>query len=80
MASWFVPASLQKQLIRYAISKLEMFEDLDLHNLDYSVGSKSTLEFKDVGLKVKVSSHHPSSLQQFLLLILLLLICASYCL
>lgn len=58
MASFLLPTSIQKRLLRYALSRLEILDTdaLDLDRLDISWGSKSTLEFRDVGLRLKVMS------------------------
>lgn len=58
MASFLLPTSIQKRLLRYALSRLELLDTdaLDLDRLDISWGSKSTLEFRDVGLRLKVTS------------------------
>ncbi|KFY64762.1 hypothetical protein V496_03049 [Pseudogymnoascus sp. VKM F-4515 (FW-2607)] len=55
MASFLLPTSIQKRLLRYALSRLEILDTdaLDLDRLDISWGSKSTLEFRDVGLRLK---------------------------
>ncbi|KFY97378.1 hypothetical protein V500_02096 [Pseudogymnoascus sp. VKM F-4518 (FW-2643)] len=55
MASFLLPTSIQKRLLRYALSRLEILDTdaLDLDRLDISWGSKSTLEFGDVGLRLK---------------------------
>lgn len=52
----FRSSELPKRLLRYAMARLDIFEDdaLDLGNLDAALGLKNTLEFKDVGLKVEV--------------------------
>ncbi|OBT84930.1 hypothetical protein VE02_06630 [Pseudogymnoascus sp. 03VT05] len=54
MASFLLPTSIQKRLLRYALSRLEILDTdaLDLDRLDISWGSKSTLEFRDVGLRL----------------------------
>lgn len=56
MASFLLPSSIQKRLLRYALSRLELLDTdaLDLEHLDISWGTKSTLEFRDVGLRLKV--------------------------
>lgn len=56
MASYLLPSSIQKRLLRYALSRIEFLdtEVLDLEHLDISWGTKSTLEFKDVPLRLKV--------------------------
>lgn len=56
MASFILPSSIQKRLLRYALSRLELLDTdaLDLEHLDINWGTKSTLEFRNVGLKLKV--------------------------
>jgi len=53
---------MPKRLLRYALSRLDIFdqEALDLENLDLAWGMKTVLEFRDVGLKLKVRSGAPS--------------------
>lgn len=65
MASFLLPSSIQKRLLRYALSRLELLDTdaLDLEHLDISWGTKSTLEFRDVGLRLKVSLNHRSKLK-----------------
>lgn len=60
MASFILPSSIQKRLLRYALSRLELLDTdaLDLEHLDINWGTKSTLEFRNVGLKLKVSPTH----------------------
>ena len=55
MASW-IPSYLGKRLLRYALSRLELFEteDLDLEKLDIAWGKKSTIELRNIGLHLKV--------------------------
>jgi autophagy-related protein 2 len=56
MAYFLLPSSIQKRLLLYALSRLELLdtEALDLEHLDISWGTKSTVEFRDVGLRLKV--------------------------
>lgn len=65
MASFILPSSIQKRLLRYALSRLELLDtdELDLEHLDINWGTKSTLEFRNVGLKLKVS---PAQMPYFL--------------
>ncbi|KAK7724386.1 autophagy-related protein 2 [Diaporthe eres] len=58
----FRSSELPKRLLRYAMARLDIFEDdaLDLGNLDAALGLKNTLEFKDVGLKVEKIRKHLS--------------------
>ncbi|KAI9771088.1 MAG: autophagy- protein 2 [Geoglossum simile] len=62
-ASYLLPSSLQKRLLRYALSQLELLdtEALDLENLDVVWGKRSVVELRDVGLRLKKIS----SLLQF---------------
>ncbi|EPE30394.1 hypothetical protein GLAREA_03361 [Glarea lozoyensis ATCC 20868] len=59
MASYFSSflqaGSYQKRLLKYALSRLEILDTdaLDLENLDIALGRSSTLEFRDVGLRLK---------------------------
>ena len=48
---------MQKRLLRYALGRLELLDTdaMDLEHLDINWGTKSTLEFRNVGLKLKVS-------------------------
>ncbi|KAH0542125.1 hypothetical protein FGG08_003425 [Glutinoglossum americanum] len=54
-ASYLMPSSLQKRLLRYALSRLELVdtEELDLENLDIVWGKRSVVELRDVGLRLK---------------------------
>ena len=54
MAS-FIPSYLQKRLLRYALSRLDLIEDddLDLDNLGVTFGQRSVVELKNVSIKVK---------------------------
>ena len=65
MASFILPSSIQKRLLRYALSRLELLDTdaLDLDHLDINWGTKSTLEFRNVGLKLKVSPTHTTMLR-----------------
>jgi autophagy-related protein 2 len=56
MASFFLPSSIQKRLLRYALSRLEILDTdaLDLEHLDIAWGKKSVVEFRNVALQVKV--------------------------
>jgi autophagy-related protein 2 len=48
---------MPKRLLQYALSRLEILDTdtLDLENLDIAWGKTSTFEFRDVGLRLKVS-------------------------
>ena len=49
---------MPKRLLRYALSRLEVLdaEALDIENLDFALGRNTVFEFRDVGVKVKVST------------------------
>ncbi|KAI9823548.1 MAG: autophagy- protein 2 [Phylliscum demangeonii] len=55
MASYFLPSAFQKRLLRYALSRLELFDDdtLNLDNLDIAWGKRSSVELREIGLKLK---------------------------
>ncbi|KAL9118195.1 MAG: hypothetical protein Q9187_005262 [Circinaria calcarea] len=54
--SYFLPSFFQKRILRYALSRLELLETdaLDLEKLDIAWGKRSTVELRDVGLKLKL--------------------------
>ena len=54
--AYFLPSSIQKRLLRYALSRLELLDTdkLDLENLDIAWGRRSTVELRDVGLRIQV--------------------------
>ena len=59
MASFFQSfrsSSMAKQLLRFALSRLDLLDDraLDLENLDLALGRNTVLEFRDVGLVLPV--------------------------
>ena len=53
--SYFLPSSLQKRVLRYALSRLELLDTdaLDLEKLDILWGRKSTIELRDVGVHIE---------------------------
>ncbi len=59
----FKSSSMPKRLLRYAVSRFDVFDDeaLDLDNLDLAWGMNTVLEFRDVGLKPKVRRPSPRS-------------------
>jgi len=64
MASFFQSfrsSSMAKQLLRFALSRLDLLDDraLDLENLDLALGRNTVLEFRDVGLVLPVRSLSP---------------------
>lgn len=57
--AFFLPSFFQKRLLRYALSQLELLDTdaLDLDRLDIIWGKRSTVELRDVGLRLKVNEH-----------------------
>ncbi|KAK2737073.1 autophagy- protein 2 [Onygenales sp. PD_40] len=56
---FFVPSFVQKRLLRYALSRLEVFDTdaLDLDSLGITWGQRSTFELRDISLRLeKISS------------------------
>ncbi|KAJ5416092.1 hypothetical protein N7465_004787 [Penicillium sp. CMV-2018d] len=55
MASYFMPSFFQKRLLKYALSRLGLVdtEALDPDNLGIRWGQRSTIELKDIGLKLE---------------------------
>lgn len=60
--AYFLPSFFQKRLLRYALSRLELLDTdaLDLERLDIVWGKRSTVELRDVGLRLKVNKHRRS--------------------
>jgi autophagy-related protein 2 len=56
MATYFLPSFFQKRLLRYALSRMELIDTdaLDLDSLGIRWGQRSTIELRDVGLKLTV--------------------------
>ncbi len=56
--AYFLPSFFQKRLLRYALSRLELLDTdaLDLERLDIVWGKRSTVELRDVGLRLKVNA------------------------
>jgi autophagy-related protein 2 len=52
----FMPWSLQKRLLRYLLSQLDILDtdDLDLGDLGIAWGQRSVIELKNLALKKKV--------------------------
>ena len=52
--AYFLPSYFQKRLLRYAISRLDFIDSdaLDLDNLGFTIGQRSVVELKDVGIRV----------------------------
>lgn len=55
--AYFLPSFFQKRLLRYALSRVELVdtEALDLDGLGIRWGQRSTVELRDVGLRLEVS-------------------------
>ena len=53
--AYFLPSYLQKRLLRYALTRLDLIEtdDLDLNNLGLTFGQRSVVKLKNVSIKVK---------------------------
>ncbi len=66
--TFFLPSFLQKRILRYALSRLELLDTdaLDLENLDIVWGKKSTIELRDVGVHTGVSISYRSILKLFM--------------
>jgi autophagy-related protein 2 len=66
----FRSSSMPKRLLRYALSRLELLdaEALDIDNLDLAIGRNTVLEFRDVGIKLKVGllTVHSSTTQKIM--------------
>ena len=54
--AYFIPSYIQKRILRYALSHIDWLDTdaLDLDRLDIVVGRRSTVELRDVGLRLKV--------------------------
>ncbi len=54
--SYFLPSFFQKRILRYALSRLELVDtdDLDLGKLDITWGKKSTVELREIGIRLTV--------------------------
>lgn len=55
--AYFLPSFFQKRLLKYALSRLEFVdtEALDPDNLGIRWGQRSTVELRDIGLRLEVS-------------------------
>ncbi|CAI4049477.1 Atg2p SKDI_14G0890 [Saccharomyces kudriavzevii IFO 1802] len=51
MAFW-LPQNIQKRLLLYVLQQISLFSNVDLSNLDVSIGSKSHFSFHDVNLSL----------------------------
>lgn len=56
--AYFIPSSIQKRLLRYALFRTGFLdtEDLNLDSLDIVLGRQNKIELKNVGLQVKVDT------------------------
>ncbi|KAL9078261.1 MAG: hypothetical protein Q9157_002807 [Trypethelium eluteriae] len=66
--AYFIPSYIQKRLLQYALTRLELLDSdaLDLGNLDIALGKRSTVELRDIGLRLpKLTSllHLPECLR-----------------
>ncbi|KAI9689853.1 MAG: autophagy- protein 2 [Bathelium mastoideum] len=66
--AYFIPSYIQKRLLQYALNRLELLDSdaLNLENLDIVLGKRSTVELRDVGLRLsKLTSllHLPKRLR-----------------
>ncbi|ODV94319.1 hypothetical protein PACTADRAFT_51177 [Pachysolen tannophilus NRRL Y-2460] len=50
MAPQWMPQNLQKRLLRYVLQQLSLFSEIDLSNLDVSLGTNSKFNLRDVQL------------------------------
>ena len=55
--AYFLPSFFQKRVLRYALSRLELVdtENLDLDSLGIRWGQRSTVELRDISLKLEVN-------------------------
>ncbi|KAJ8098008.1 hypothetical protein POJ06DRAFT_270821 [Lipomyces tetrasporus] len=52
----WLPQNIQKRLLRYILSRVAIFDDLDLANLDVQLGTSSSISLRDVRLNVDAIS------------------------
>lgn len=52
MASW-LPQNIQKRLLLYVVQQISLFSNVDISNLDVSLGSSSQFSFHDLDLDVE---------------------------
>lgn len=57
--SYFLPSYLQKRILRFALSQLDLLDTdaLDLDKLDIGWGKQSTVELREVGVHTKVGRY-----------------------
>ena len=53
--AYLLPSFLQKRILRYALSRLELLDtnDFDLDNLDIAWGKRSTVELRNISIHIK---------------------------
>ena len=56
--TYFIPSFLQKRILRYALSRLELLDTdaLDLEKLDIAWGRRSTVELRDIPVHARVGN------------------------
>lgn len=52
MSSW-LPQNLQKRLLLYVLQQISLFSEIDLSNVDVSLGSQSNFTFSDLNLNLE---------------------------
>lgn len=54
--AFFLPSSIQKRLLRYALSRLELLDTdaLRLEELEIGWGKRNTIELRNIGLRKTV--------------------------
>ena len=54
--AYFLPSFVQKRILRYALSRLDLLDTdaLELDRLDIVWGQRSSVELRDVGLRLAV--------------------------
>ena len=53
--AYFIPSFIQKRILRYALSHLKLLEieDFDLDNLNIEWGKRSSVELRDLGIRIQ---------------------------
>ncbi|KAL8832775.1 MAG: hypothetical protein Q9191_000047 [Dirinaria sp. TL-2023a] len=53
--AYFIPSFIQKRILRYVLSHLELLEteDFDLDNLNIEWGKRSSVELRDLGIRIQ---------------------------
>ena len=66
---YFLPSFVQKRLLRYALSRLELVDTdaIDLDSLGIRWGQRSTFELRDIGLRLQVGGKEYSRTGDFAL-------------